>query len=459
MNKLKKVSVAAIVGLAIFGTTAFASTGKVYNTSQGLVLRGSASKSGAPLATVPNNEEVEILEDLGEWYKVNVNGKEGYLFAQYVKVEEPVDKPTTPSEEEPAEDNKPTENTEPNTVKTETKIYVVPLITATTIGTIPENTELTVERIINNWGYVSYGDVKGWIRTYNYNNVSIPEEPEQVPEDTPSEENPEPVVEEPEETNQPEENTNLSFTKGYINSSAVNVRKEPSTSSQIVTTLVLNTGVTITAQTDEWYKITYGNYIGYVYKPLISETPTATNRGSEVRHPEPTVEETPKTNEQTVVTPPTQTAPQETVTPPAQTTPKEETITPSVPSTSSAGEKIVTFAKQYLGYRYVYGGTTPSSGFDCSGFIYYVFNSCGYSVGRSITAQAGSGVAVSKSELQLGDVVFFNNTSSGAIGHVGIYIGDGRMIHAANSRRGVVTDTINSGYYNTYYYTARRIAY
>ena len=111
-----------------------------------------------------------------------------------------------------------------------------------------------------------------------------------------------------------------------------------------------------------------------------------------------------------------------------------------------------------MGYPYVYGGTTPSGGFDCSGFVYYVFNSCGYSISRSCTVQEQSGTAVSRSELQPGDILFFNNTSNGAIGHTGIYIGNGTFIHAANPRRGVVTDTINSGYYNTYYYSARRVA-
>ena len=88
-----------------------------------------------------------------------------------------------------------------------------------------------------------------------------------------------------------------------------------------------------------------------------------------------------------------------------------------------------------------------------------MYNSCGYSISRSLTSQANAGTAVSKAELQLGDIVFFNNTSSGALGHVGIYIGNGQMIHAANPKRGVVTDTINSGYYSTYYYSARRVAF
>ena len=433
MNKMKKVSVATIVGLAIFGTTVFASTGKVYNTSQGLVLRGDASKTSAPLATVPNDKEFEILENLGEWYKVNVDGKEGYLFAEYVKVVE-----ETPAEEQP-ENNVPVENNNPNTTKTETKIYKLPLITSSNIGTIPANTELNIEKTLNNWAYVSYNNVTGWIRTYNYN-ADTTETPE--PETTPAEPEETPV-ETPETTptNQPEENTDLSFTKGYINSSSVNVRKGPSTDTEIVTTLILNTGVTITAQTGDWYKVTYGDYTGYIYKPLISETPTVTNRGNAVRQPETTEAQAPTEDEE------------------QKTTDSANNEIPTVPSNSAAGDQIVSFARQYLGYRYVYGGTTPSTGFDCSGFIYYIYKSCGYSISRSLSAQANTGTAVSKSELQAGDIVFFNNTSSGALGHVGIYIGNGTMIHAANSKRGVVTDTINSGYYNTYYYTARRIAY
>ena len=430
MNKFKKVSVAAIAGLAIFGTTVFATTGKVCDTSQGLVLRGEASKSGAPLATIPNDKEVEVLEDLGEWYKVSVDGQEGYLFAEYVEVQEtPVEE--NPTTEQPASSD-PVESTTPNTTKTETKIYMLPLITSSAIGTIPANTELSIQKTLNNWAYVSYNNITGWIRTYNYNSETV--EPEITTEPKEVETTPE-VEPETTTTSAPTENTDLSFTKGYINESSVNVRKEPSTDSEVVTTLILNTGVTITAQTDEWYKVIYGDYTGYVYKPLISETPTVTNRGNEVRQAETTTEQTVDSDNTT-----------------------DETVAPSLPSLSTSGDEIVTFAKQYIGYRYVYGGTSPSTGFDCSGFIYYVFNSCGYSISRSLSAQASTGTAVSKSELQPGDIVFFNNTSSGALGHVGIYIGNGMMIHAANSNRGVVTDTINSGYYNTYYYSARRAA-
>lgn len=424
MNKMEKISITTIAGLAILGTTVFGTTGKVYNTSQGLVLRAEAATTGAPLATVANDAEVEIIENLGQWYKVNASGKEGYLFAEYVQLQE--EPQVTQTSEETIETEAP-ENNDNKKTKIATKVYIMPVITSSTIGEIPADVEVKTEKTLNNWSYISYENIKGWVRTHNINEEAV-QTPEATEEESPVENQPETK---PEEPTKPEKNTNLSFTKGYINSSSVNVRKEPNTSSDIVTTLILNTGVSIIGQTEEWYKVTYGDYIGYIYKPLISETPTATSRGNEVRTPE---EQNEQANPNTQVD-------------------QEQTA-----YNATAGEKIVSFAKQYLGYSYVWGGTTPSGGFDCSGFVYYVFNSCGYNLSRSCTVQANSGTAISKVALQPGDIVFFNNTSNGSIGHVGIYIGDGRFIHAANSRRGVVTDTINSGYYNTYYYSARRIA-
>jgi len=103
-----------------------------------------------------------------------------------------------------------------------------------------------------------------------------------------------------------------------------------------------------------------------------------------------------------------------------------------------------------------YGGTTPS-GFDCSGFVYYVINRSGRTIGRAMTAQINSGIPVARGDLRPGDIVFFNNAPGGRLGHNGIYIGGGNFIHSANPRRGVVIDTINNGYYNTHYYTARRV--
>jgi hypothetical protein len=118
---------------------------------------------------------------------------------------------------------------------------------------------------------------------------------------------------------------------------------------------------------------------------------------------------------------------------------------------------IVNFALGFLGSSYVWGGTTPA-GFDCSGFVQYVYRNFGYTLNRVAEAQYKNGVAVSADSLMPGDLVFFsNNGSTSGIYHVGIYIGNNQFVHAANSQRGVVVSYLNEGYYHRYYYGARRI--
>ena len=127
---------------------------------------------------------------------------------------------------------------------------------------------------------------------------------------------------------------------------------------------------------------------------------------------------------------------------------------------ATAGAQLVELAKQYLGVPYVYGGASPS-GFDCSGFIYYLTKNMGYSVPRTATAQWNAGYAkVSREELQPGDLVFFTNTyhSSKYITHVGIYIGDGNFIHASSpTSGGVIITPLSMSYYSTRFVGGCRI--
>lgn len=122
-------------------------------------------------------------------------------------------------------------------------------------------------------------------------------------------------------------------------------------------------------------------------------------------------------------------------------------------------QKLISLALSYVGYPYVFGGKSPSPGFDCSGFTYYIYGQMGYTLNRIADDQAQNGVAVNFDELQPGDLILFSNTysSSDWITHVGIYIGDGKIVHAANTKRGVTVDTITSGYYYSHYAGARRI--
>lgn len=116
--------------------------------------------------------------------------------------------------------------------------------------------------------------------------------------------------------------------------------------------------------------------------------------------------------------------------------------------------RIIQTAMRNTGVPYAFGGTTPD-GFDCSGFVRYVFGSSGISLPRTADAQYEVGGWVSKSRLQPGDLVFFTTYASGA-SHSGIYLGDGKFISATSSR-GVVVDRLESGYWGPRYIGARRV--
>lgn len=112
-------------------------------------------------------------------------------------------------------------------------------------------------------------------------------------------------------------------------------------------------------------------------------------------------------------------------------------------------------AYTYLGTPYKYGGTT-SSGFDCSGYSQKVFANLGYTLNRTSSGQYSQGTSVSKSNLQIGDLVFFNTSGSG-VSHLGIYVGSGNFIHSSSSK-GVSVSSINDPYYwGSRYIGAKRI--
>mgnify|MGYP002967573040 FL=1 len=131
--------------------------------------------------------------------------------------------------------------------------------------------------------------------------------------------------------------------------------------------------------------------------------------------------------------------------------------TPATPAVSASGSSIVSIAQQYLGVPYVYGGSS-ASGFDCSGFTMYVFAQAGIKLPHGATSQLSYGTEVSRSDLQPGDLVFFQDYGYTA-SHVGIYIGGDQFIHASSSYYNghcVVITSLSETYYNNHYLTARR---
>ena len=193
--------------------------------------------------------------------------------------------------------------------------------------------------------------------------------------------------------------------QGWVDGSDVRMRAAAGTDSEIVRVTTYGESVEILGVDGEWYMVSAGGKTGYIRGDYVSFT-----------EPDPS----------------------------------------QAPAAGSIGEQIVAFAEQFLGTPYVWAGSSPS-GFDCSGFVSYVFKNFGYTVNRTAASMYTNGVAVDKSELQIGDAVFFASSSE-SIGHVGIYIGDGEFIHSSSGCGYVTISGLDESYYSRMYVGARRIA-
>ena len=193
---------------------------------------------------------------------------------------------------------------------------------------------------------------------------------------------------------------------GYINGNNVRLRSAPSTTSTIVGEYNSGTALTITGVTGDWTAVNINGAAGYVYSQYVT-------RGT-------------------------------------------ISVTPSASTPASAtGTQVAELALQYVGYNYVWGGKSPSTGFDCSGLVYYVYSQFGVTLPRVANDQASAGVAVSLEDIQPGDILCFYSGSN-YVGHVGIYIGDNKFVHASTSTTGVIISDF-TGYYVSRGFVIRRV--
>ena len=125
---------------------------------------------------------------------------------------------------------------------------------------------------------------------------------------------------------------------------------------------------------------------------------------------------------------------------------------PSTPQPSSRGARVASIATRYLGVPYRWGGSSPTTGFDCSGFVMFLYRQVGVSLPHNAAMQYRHGRAVSRGSLRRGDIVFFNG-----LGHDGIYLGGGRFIHASSSGDVVKISRLSEGWYSSRYVGARRL--
>lgn len=110
------------------------------------------------------------------------------------------------------------------------------------------------------------------------------------------------------------------------------------------------------------------------------------------------------------------------------------------------GAQVADFAEQYVGSRYAWGGASPA-GFDCTGFVMWVYGQFGVALPHNEAGQLSSGNRVATEDLQPGDVLVFANTYRAGLSHVGIYVGDGQFVHAADERHGVLVSNLWDGYW------------
>ncbi|TAN68725.1 cell wall hydrolase [Paraclostridium sordellii 8483] len=191
-----------------------------------------------------------------------------------------------------------------------------------------------------------------------------------------------------------------------VTGNRVNFRKGPGTNYSVITSLNKGTKVGYISESNGWAKVNYNGTIGYMsanYIGTINSNPGAGESG-----------------------------------------------------TSQGADAVISLAKQQLGKPYVWGAEGPSS-FDCSGFTQYVFkNAAGKNLPRVSKEQSKFGQSVNKSNLQKGDLIFFDTDKDGVVNHVGIYMGNNEFIHASSGGKKVIISQLNS-YYNSVYTNARRV--
>lgn len=205
---------------------------------------------------------------------------------------------------------------------------------------------------------------------------------------------------------------------GTFLSNDVNVRVYPSTTSDIIKCLDSGVSVNIISRWDSWYKIGISvKTNGWVYKDFIKINNVSSTENILQRIP---IE-------------------------------KPKDVTP-------VGQQLASYSKKYLGVHYVWGGTSPK-GFDCSGFVQYVYQIYGVYLERVAADQARQGTTVTRDKLKPGDLVFFDTDGGhNYINHVGIYIGSGKFIQASSGyAHSVTVSDLSDGFYSNAYMTARRV--
>lgn len=393
-SKKMKFAITTAAATAVVCTGALAAN--VTCTSD-VNVRSGPGNSYSVLTMMSKGQTSANLGRSGSWIKVSVNGKTGYVYSKYL----------SSSSGSSASTNTNTNTNSGTTTSTSKTVYITAAslnvrsgagTSYGVIGGLSNGKAVTVVGTSNGWYKIKYGSGYGYISS-SYTSSSAPGSSSfAAPSNTPS---------------QPTAPSSKAKTM-YSTTAGLNVRSGRGSSYSSIGSLSYGQAVSVVDSSSYWYKIKYGNGYGYVGSGYLSSSKPSANTGD-------------------------------------NNTSSSDNSTSNISSGS-----ITSVARSLLGCSYSYGASGPNS-FDCSGFTQYVYSRCGISIPRTSSAQYASSKHISKSELRAGDLVFFSNgSSSGSVGHVAIYLGDGMIIHAANSKTGVCTTSLNSTYYTSHYIGAGR---
>ena len=427
---LKTAVVSALFALTL-AVSASAATAGGATTTTAVNFRTGAGTNYGIISTLPAGTHVVVSsQSSGGWATVVYNGTVGYISSDYLKRANDMDASFG------------TGTIDGSYVRMRSGAST----SSSILGTYNSGTTMTVTGVSGAWYKVSYNGTAGYVHS-DYVSLS----------------------------GVTSNGGSTGSSNGSVKGSDVRMRSGPGTNYSILGTYQNGTPLTVTGTENGWSKVTIGGTSGYIRSDYVSgggaDSKTGYIKGNDVR-----LRSGAGTNYSILGTynngtPLTITGTSGNwtavtingvkgyVNSTYVTTTKSDggnTGGGSTPS-GSIGETIVATAKQYMGAPYVYGGMSPS-GFDCSGFVNYVYKLCGYSMSRVASSiYNNNGTYVEKANLQLGDLVFFASNSS-SIGHVGIYIGNGQFIHSSSGAGCVVISDLSSSYYLKNYVGAKRIA-
>ena len=409
------------------------------------------SPGGAVITTLSKGTTVAVLNNSSSWYKVSVNGKEGYVSGEYL-----------------------TGTTATNvalgtgTVKCSSSVNFrsAPNTSSTSYGELKNGTKVNVVGVSSGWYKVTYNGKTGYIHPDYISLASSSAGTAIAPSNTV---------------------TSTTGTAGTVKcSSSVNLRSEANTSSSILAELKNGTKITVVSTANGWCKVTYSGKTGYIKQDYVSTTGSASNNTSASTGTAAVVKCSSTVNFRSAASTSSTVlgelkngtavtvlstsngwskvsyagkagyiSADYLVTASSGTAISPSNTAASV-SISAKRQSVLNYAAQFLGVPYVYGGSTPS-GFDCSGFTSYVFKNTVGSIPRVAQAQYDATTRVSRDDLLPGDLVFFGSSTS-SISHVGIYVGSNQFIHAP-STGDVVKYSSLTGSYATRYQGAGRVIF